>query len=100
MIKHIVMWKLKDNVDGKNKSEIASFLKEQLENMKNTVPEIVNIEAGINFNRGPIAYDLSLYSEFNSEEDLASYQDNEDHKKVKELIVKYAENGVVVDYEI
>jgi hypothetical protein len=100
MIKHIVMWKLKDEVEGKTKNEIAVLLKEELENMRNTVPEIVKIEAGININHGPIAYDLCLYSEFKSEDDLASYQDNMEHKKVKDLIVKYAENGVVVDYEI
>ncbi len=99
MIKHIVMWKLKDGVNGMSKSEIAVYLKKEIEKMRETVTEISYIEAGINKNHGPIAYDLCLYSEFESEDHLAAYQDNPDHKKVKELIVTYAENGVVADYE-
>lgn len=99
MIKHIVMWTLKDGVDGMSKDEIAHYLKREIENMRDLVPEISYIEAGINFNHGPIAYDLCLYSEFESEDALAAYQDNADHKKVKNLIVKFAENGVVADYE-
>ncbi|MFW6366470.1 MAG: Dabb family protein [Spirochaetota bacterium] len=100
MVKHIVMWTLKDEVDGLSKQEIAKLLKREIEKMADTVPQVRHIEAGINFNHGPVAYDLCLYSEFESGDDLAIYQDNEDHKKVKSLIVKYAENGVVTDYEI
>ena len=100
MIKQIVMWKLKDNVDGLTKDQTALLLKKEIELMKGKIPQIVKIEAGINYNHGPIAYDLCLYSEFNSDDDLATYQDHPDHAVVKELVVKYAENGVVVDYEI
>ncbi|MDA3899806.1 MAG: Dabb family protein [Spirochaetes bacterium] len=99
MIKHIVMWHLKEDVDGLSKDQIALLLKKEIEGMKKTIPQIVHIEAGINYNRGPIAYDLCLYSEFNNDDDLAMYQDHPDHGIVKDLIVKYAENGVVVDYE-
>lgn len=94
------MWTLKDNVDGMSKSDIAAYLKKEIEKMKDSVPQVQHIEAGININHGPIAYDLCLYSEFANEDDLAAYQDNEEHKKVKSLIVKYAENGVVADYRV
>lgn len=100
MVKHIVMWKLKEGLDGLSKKEMAEELKKAIDGLQDVVPEIVHIEAGINFNNGPIAYDLVLYSEFNSDDDLAAYLDNPDHQKVKELIVKYAEQGVVTDYEI
>lgn len=100
MIKHIVMWKLKDNAEGKERYENARFIKEQLEALKNDIKEIVKIEAGINIVDDPGAYDLILYSEFEDKEGLAIYQKHPSHVKVAEYIGKVRESRVVVDYEI
>ena len=45
MIKHIVMWKFKENEEEKMKE----FL-DGLNRLKNIIPEIKNIETGVNIN--------------------------------------------------
>lgn len=100
MIKHIVMWKLKDNAEGKDKLENARIIKEELEALTKDIKEIVNIEVGINIVEDAGAYDLVLYSEFANQDDLNIYQKHPAHVKVAEYIGKVRESRVVVDYEI
>ncbi|GFR36184.1 Dabb family protein [Thermobrachium celere] len=100
MIKHIVMWKLKDFAEGKNKLENARIIKERVEGLKDKIKEIRYIEIGINSFNDPQAYDVVLISEFENYSDLESYQNHPEHVKVAEFISKVREARVVVDYEI
>jgi hypothetical protein len=47
MIKHIVMWKLEENAEGNTKLENAKIIKEKLEALVGIIPEIVELEVGI-----------------------------------------------------
>lgn len=100
MIKHIVMWKLKDEAEGNSKAENAKIIKDSLENLKGKIKEIIDLEVGIDVNKSEQAYDVVLYSTFNSLEDLDSYQKNPDHVKVGSFVKKAANSRVVVDYEV
>lgn len=99
MIKHIVMWKLKESEEGKNKLENAEIIKAKLESLKNKIEQIKSIEVGINVNSSKFAYDVVLYSEFNAVEDLNIYQKHPEHLKAAEFVVKVTELRAVVDYE-
>jgi hypothetical protein len=99
MIKHIVMWKLCPLFEGKTKKENAEKIKMMLEKLKNCIPQINKIEVGINFNQSETAYDLVLYSEFLSANDLQIYQQHPEHLKVAEFIAKVKIDRVVADYE-
>lgn len=94
MIKHIVMWKLKEE----NKEKNAIKIKNDLEALKDKIEELKSIEVGINFNESEAAYDVVLYSEFESKEDLNSYQNNKDHKEVGAFVRTCAIDRKVVDY--
>jgi len=48
MIKHIVMWKIRDEVDGKPKSEVCREIKTLLEALPEKIPLIKHYEVGIN----------------------------------------------------
>lgn len=100
MIKHIVMWKLKDQANGKTKLENAEIIKREIEALKDEIKEIVEIEVGINIVNDPQAYDLVLYSEFKSNDDLDIYQNHPSHVKVAGFIANVRESRVVVDYQI
>lgn len=100
MIKHIVMWKLQDEAEGNSKAENAKIIKDSLENLKEKIKEIIDLEVGIDVNKSEQAYDVVLYSTFNSLEDLDSYQKNPDHVKVGSFVKKVANSRVVVDYEV
>ena len=100
MIKHIVMWKIKDFAEGKTKTENIELIKEKLENLKSFIPEIKFIEVGMNFNESDMAYDAVLYSEFDTAEDLEIYQNHPKHKEVAEYIGKIRTDRAVGDYII
>ncbi len=94
MIKHIVMWKLKD------KESNALALKVMLEGLSGKIPQIKEIEVGINFNPSPAAADVVLYSVFDDTDSLAAYQKHPDHVKVADFLKKIATDRNVVDYEV
>ena len=101
MIKHIVCFRLADEAEGKTKAENAQIIKEGLENLVNLIPQLRKIEVGINHPATPATnFDIVLYSEFDSIDDLNTYQEHPEHKKVGEYIVKVKADRVCVDYEV
>ncbi|MDQ0149727.1 Dabb family protein [Eubacterium multiforme] len=95
MIKHIVMWNLKEE----NKLENAKKLKASLEGLKEEINEIKEIEVGININNSDASMDVILYSVFNTLEDLDIYQNHPKHLKVKEFVKNISTDRKVVDFE-
>lgn len=100
MIKHIVMWKLKDSARGVSKEENAKELKSVLEDLKDKIDVIKEIEVGMDFNGSAAAYDVALYSVFDSRDDLQTYQKHPEHVKVVDFVNEIRDERVVVDYEI
>ena len=58
MIKHIVLWKLKDEANGLSKNENAKAIKQKLESLKDKIEGLVNIEVGIDFLHSAESADL------------------------------------------
>lgn len=100
MVKHIVMILLKETEPAGKRNLHALELKKQLESLKKTVPELLKLEVGLNFNKRPSAYDLVLITEFNSEEDLDKYRNHPAHVEVLKFLKEVTEKTAVVDYEI
>lgn len=99
MIKHIVMWKIKESHEGADKGELMDRIKEELEGLKDAIPEIKTMEIGRNFNERPVSYDVALYSEFESQEDLEIYQKHPEHVKVAKFIGQIKTDTALADYE-
>jgi hypothetical protein len=100
MIKHIVFFGLADEAEGKTKAENAAYIKAELENLKNLIPEIQMIEVGINHQDAPAGnHDIVLYSEFKTMADLNTYQVHPEHKRVAAYIGKVRTTRACVDYE-
>ena len=57
-----------------------------------------SMEVGINFTEADRAFDLSLYSTFETKEDLSTYATHPEHLKVVELIKSVTTESKVVDY--
>ena len=99
MIKHMVMWRIKESFEGADKGELMDRIKEELEGLKNVIPEIKTMEVGRNSNELPTSFDVALYSEFESNEDLEIYKEHPEHQKVAQFIREVVADAVVVDYE-
>jgi hypothetical protein len=99
MIKHVVMWKLKDFAEGADKARNAKRLKIELEALKKTIPQIFHLEVGINVLKSDAASDVVLFSVFKNEQDLDNYQNHPDHRAVAEFASMVRQSRVVVDYK-
>ncbi|MGE3063712.1 MAG: Dabb family protein [bacterium] len=99
MVKHIVMWTVKEGALGKSKEENALKLKEILEALKLKIPFIKKLEVGINYASDEAAYDVVLYSEFENREDLSKYVSHPDHQALKDFIINIRDKRCFVDYE-
>ena len=99
MLKHIVMWKFKDFAEGKSREENIKFIKSELENLINVIPQIKFLEVGKNIN-SDASYDAILYSKFESPEDLEIYQNHPEHKKISAYVSKVRDARIAGDYII
>ncbi|MEK6742139.1 MAG: Dabb family protein [Nitrospirota bacterium] len=100
MLKHIVLFKLKDSAGGAGKDQNAWKLKAAIEALAGKIPQIVTMEVGINTVPAEAAYDVALYSEFSDKDGLEIYQKHPEHMKVVDLVKSVAAGRVVVDYVI
>lgn len=99
MIKHIVMWRLKETAHGVSARQNASEIVKKLESLNGRIPGLLRIEAGINFTEDTDALDVVLYSEFTSREDLENYQKHPLHCEIVPFIKEAVCERHIVDYE-
>ena len=100
MIKHIVMWKLKDEAEGADRMSNAHEMKRRLDECANIVPgqlkfEVVLAQPGLE-----ATYDVVLYSEFADKAALDAYISHPTHKALVPFIGAVREGRQCMDYEI
>lgn len=93
MITHVVLFKLKEPTP-----ENVRFLAELLRGMKGQIPELLEIEVGIDELRTERSYDVALRTRHASFEDLDRYQAHPAHEKVKEGMLPLLARSYAVDY--
>ena len=100
MIKHIVIWKLKDSAHGNDRSTNARLAKEKLESLRGQIAGLRAIEVGIDFSATASSADMVLYSEFDSREALAAYQNHPLHQAIVSFVGPAISERRMVDYEV
>ena len=99
MVKHIVLFKLKDEAPEAQKLEAMNRFKAAIEALPARIPVIRKIEVGLNINPGE-TWSIGLYSEFDSLEDVKRYAVHPDHVAAGKLLAEVKESRACVDYEI
>jgi len=99
LIKHIVMWKFKENAEGKTKEENIQIIKNDLEKLVGQIPQIKSLEVGINKTQDSPAFDAVLVSTFKTMEDLKIYKEDPRHKVAAAYNKLCRTDRAVVDYE-
>lgn len=94
MIVHIVMFKFKEE----NKALNLAKAQAKLEKLEELIEGLKTMEVGINFTEADRAMDLSLYSTFESLQELQNYAVHPEHLKVVEFIKEVTLESKVVDY--
>lgn len=100
MVKHVILWTLKDNFSEQEKADIKAGIKEGLEGLVGKVPGLVEVKVNIN----PLASsncDVMLDSTLTDEASLKGYAVHPEHVAVADSNVRpFTASRVCMDYEI
>lgn len=98
MIKHIVMWKLKEPEGGDCRFRNARQMKTWLDACSDLVPGIRQFEVIVAQEGMEATCDVLLISEFESLEALAAYNAHPDHLALKARVAPLRESRQCFDY--
>ena len=100
MVKHIILWQLKDEYSAAEKADIKAGIKAGLEGLAGQIPGLLEIHVNINGLPSSNA-DLMLDTTFESAEALKGYSTHPAHVAVANSKVRpYYKNRVCLDYEV
>ena len=97
MIKHVVLFKLKEFSSQEDKNLKISEIKSRLEALINLIPELKKIHVGININPNE-EFDICLETEHENMEGLKTYAVHPEHIAVAKIIREVLEKRSCVDY--
>ena len=98
MVKHIIIWTLKDELTQEEKVTVMQGIKEGLEGLAGKIPGLVEIKVQTEKLSSSTA-DMMLDSTFESEEALKAYAVHPEHVKVADEKVRpYTKNRVCMDF--
>lgn len=95
MVKHIVMFKLKEKSPGNLK-----ILTSALNGMKGAIETLRLLEIGEDFKGSDRSFDLVLTTHFDNRQGLETYAGHKIHQPVIQLARSLCSQTVVVDYEL
>jgi hypothetical protein len=99
MITHLVFFNMLPEAEGASGTDNARKLVDQLNELPGKIPEIVELEAGLDFSKSPASYEVGLLTKFRTKEDLETYRVHPDHQKVVRFVQATTSDRAVVDYE-
>lgn len=99
MVKHVILWKLKEEIAGDAKEKVLREMKENLEALVGKVPGLLRLEIVTKPLISSNA-DVMLDSDLESEEALKGYQSHPQHVAVANTYVRpFTEVRLCMDYE-
>jgi hypothetical protein len=100
MIKHIVMWTIRETGSPRGKLEAMAELKSKLLALKEEIRVIKNLDVHFNsISASPENFEVILDSEFESWADLDAYQKHPSHVAVGEYVKNIRQSRAAIDYE-
>lgn len=95
MVKHIVMWNVKENLNKKN---VVNELKLRLEALVDTIDPLNSVQVGINYNQSSACRDIVLYTEFDDHAALEAYLIHPAHIEIGGFVKDVTKDRVVTDF--
>ena len=100
MVKHVILWTLKDEFTAEQKEMIKADIKESLEGLKCKIPGLLEIHVNTKRLESSTA-DLMLDSSFESAEALKGYAVHPEHVAVADGRVRpFTAARACLDYEV
>ena len=100
MVKHVILWQLKDELSAEEKNNVKKGIKEGLAGLAGKIPGLLEIKVQIDGLASSNA-DVMLDSSFTDEEALKGYAVHPDHVAVADGKVRpYTKTRACLDYEV
>jgi len=100
MVKHIILWQLKDELSAEEKISVKAGIKNGLESLEGKIPGLVEIKVYTEALPSSNA-DLMLYSVFENETALKGYAVHPDHVAVADRdVCPYTKTRLCLDFEV
>ena len=100
MVKHIILWQLKDELTEVEKQEVKKGIKEGLEGLMGKIPGLLEIKVQTQGLKSSNA-EVMLDSSFESEDALKGYATHPEHVAVADGKVRpYTKTRLCLDYEV
>lgn len=100
MIKHVILWKLKDELRGEEKEQVKAGIKQGLEGLEGQIPGLIDIKVRTEYLPSS-NMDVMLDTTFEDEESLKAYATNPKHVAVADGKVRpYTAVRACMDYEV
>ena len=101
MYKHVVLWKIKEKVNGKSREELIGMVMQKLRALPAVIPEIIEYEVAENTGDYDASFfDICLISVFENKDTFRNYTKYPEHDAVVEFIISVQEAEEIVDFEI
>lgn len=99
MVKHIILWQLKDELSAEEKAQVKAGIKEGLEGLKGQIPGLTEIHVRAE-GLASSNVDVMLDSTFTDEAALKAYAVHPAHVEVADTKVRpYTKSRACLDYE-
>ena len=95
MVKHIVMFKLKE----RNAANLEKAV-QALQGLEGKIEALRSLEIGVDFAQSERSYDIVLTTLFDDRNEFDTYGPHPKHIPVKETMRALCSSSVVVDYEV
>ena len=100
MVKHIILWQLKDELSGEEKAKVRTDIKIGLEGLAGKIPGLIDIHVQTEMLDSSNA-DLMLDSTFEDADSLKGYAVHPEHVAVADGVVRpNTKSRVCIDYEV
>ena len=98
MVKHSVMFKLKDTLSKDEKWEVMNRFKAAIEALPTRIDVIRKVFVGLNINEAE-TWDICLESEFDTLDDVKFYAAHPEHVAAAGILKDAKQDRACVDYE-
>ena len=99
MIKHIVLFQLRQDISAETRSAVMHTFKKAIEALPHSIPCIRQIHEGFNTNPAE-KWDVCLESTFDTLAEVNTYAVHPDHKAAAQHFVPYVAGRACTDFEV
>ena len=97
MVRHIVLFRLKESLSQAEKRDIAVRFKTAIEALPEVIGFIGKIEVGLNINENE-KFDIALYSEFKTLDEVKAYSAHPSHVAAAGIPTGHVDERACVDF--